>query len=990
MKEKKIFLIFILLLFISISSQVIIDKTYADNIAEINEGSSALYLKTQKGSDYAEIEDNIEQLSVSPNNVYEIEFIIKVLSFSSAKPGNIFQLDIYDSDDIIRFSFRLKRDESISFHYPHSSSSIAVNYKESWQITRWYKLGIKIAENRSSFYLNGELLGENQPELPALIDGYELSRIRFGEVNDQYATFEGFIDDINIYYNETIAFHEGFDYDLKEYNLSSSENSVIKIEDPEAHTRLMLEVDSRSIEAGEDIGLFCTLKDSNDKGLPNKSIHLQISDKEKFKEIEIGATSTNGTIDYNWRVPNKLEGSIDIWVEFFGDDLYSASKSNSLSLFIIKELGFVLDTNAISLLIAFAAITAFIYSSHRFGFKESSKYLFFISTSMGSFYSIINLAKSYEIEYYLIYNAKIIDIELISQNIDSLACVILFCISFVTFIVSGNLKNRFSKVILICYFILAVSLVLYVFELKLLHALIIFLLSIFLIGFSIIHATDIFSIPRVRSIYSLFIAPLTLILFIELSSIIGWILNAFDPHVPFDGSFRWYFAEIELNLTNLLYPLTPYLLVILLFSWIWIPLINKIQLKSFKKYLTFGQVTTNQDSNQKNRFMIWLTIILSITCVLFSSYYPYFYNKRLIGVDTPWYFERLSEMTNWKEAFEILTSYEVVSRWSYLFILYIFKNLTGLSSEAIVKIGPALPASFLAISTYLLIKILTKDRVLSILSLFLTAFSINTTVGIFAGIYSNWLAISWIMLLLATIVYAVYKGLTFSITSGIILNFLILLTHAWSWFFMIVVLITFVLLTFIHRFLSSQEMKFENDLKTALILILCNAPLAIGFIVLMPSSQFIQLSSSIIETVSRGQMMWIISNLNYIITQYVGGFFGNPILFLVAILGMISLIDFKKTFNRLIISIIIPISLFGTIIDPFWEWRLIYMVPFQILATFGFRFIMNVSKEILSDKAASKKIDNTMLKLLISILLLIIILSQFNYALRCINFVSPV
>jgi hypothetical protein len=185
-------------------------------------------------------------------------------------------------------------------------------------------------------------------------------------------------------------------------------------------------------------------------------------------------------------------------------------------------------------------------------------------------------------------------------------------------------------------------------------------------------------------------------------------------------------------------------------------------------------------------------------------------------------------------------------------------------------------------------------------------------------------------------------------------------------------------------------MKFEKDLKTALIIILCNASLAIGFLVLMPSSQFIQLFSSILETVSSEQMIGVISNLNYIITQYVGGFFGNPILFIVAILGMISLKDFKITFNRLIMSIIIPVSLFGVIIDPFWEWRLLYMVPFQILAVFGFGFIMNASKEISSNKGASKRIDQKMLNLLIVILLLTIILSQFNYALRCINFVSPV
>ena len=989
--KRNCMLLVAILILSSTFAPMLIENVWTSDDERVIQEQQAIHVKTPKASDYAYIEQSLGRINVSSTHEYRLDFFVKVLGFSAARPGTILQFDILDSDSIVRFSFRLKSDYGLSYHYPFSSSSVAFSQKDSWQLAKWHKYEIRITENRSFFYINNSLIGESSSDFPALIQGYTLSKIRLGEVDDKYYTFEGFIDNLRIYEDEDLLYFEDFEDDLKDYIIEETEGSILEIIDAESYTTLSLKSDYRNIEAGEVVTLTCVLRDSYNVGLVGKQIHLQYFYQDKTVDIAIGETTIDGTLNYSWRVPNKLKGSVPIYYKYLGDESYSGSTSNYLSLFITNKPFFSLNSQFIVLLLSFSLVLLFVYTSKEFGLEKSSLYLFIISLSTGSLLSLIMLAKTLGIEYYLAYEPQPLNIELFSHTMDSMAWIISLAGSFVGFLIYGWLRKKFSRRMLIAYFVLFTSFVLFFFESNFYGTLIAFLTSIFLIAFSTKHARSLFSISEYKLIQGFLLAPFLIILSIEAISIAGWIFNVFDPHVPFDNSFRWFFPSIELNLSNILYPLTPFLVMAVLLSWIWVPFIKVISNKLFRNFPSSLFVHSyNSQSLRVVRWAKWPTLLMAIVCALFLSYYPYFYSSRLVGVDTSWYYERLVTMTDWSGAFGTLTSFEGASRWVYLLLLYSMKHLTGLSADSVVRIGPFIPASFLALATYILINVITKDRILALLSSFLAAFSINTTVGMFAGIFANWLAISWTLLLFAVLLYAPNKGFRFSIPATFMLSFLILITHSWTWILLMITLITFMALTLIYRYLKGGRKKLGKDFMTVTFILLSNFALVLGFLIIMPGSELIKLSYEVWNTVSLAHFFEFLPNLALIVRLYVGGFFGNPVIYLLAIFGLITLRDLENPFNRLIISVLIPASLIGFLIGPFWLWRILYMVPYQILATLGFAFIMNAFKKLSHSSSNIGGTEDRVLKHVMLIILLLIVLSQFNYALRCVNYIRPI
>ncbi len=67
-----------------------------------------------------------------------------------------------------------------------------------------------------------------------------------------------------------------------------------------------------------------------------------------------------------------------------------------------------------------------------------------------------------------------------------------------------------------------------------------------------------------------------LLILFEIASASSWIFNLLAYEAPFRSSWRWIFPTIDLHLFNVLYPLTPWLFLLFLYSWIWIPALKRI------------------------------------------------------------------------------------------------------------------------------------------------------------------------------------------------------------------------------------------------------------------------------------------------------------------------------------------------------------------------------------------------------------------------------
>ncbi len=946
---------------------------------EILNENGTLYLKTLETDDFIIIEKELKE-DFSDESEYSIGIVIKILECDLSRPGSIFRIDLISNDGNVKFSIRPTSDRGVLFYYP-SSSLIAFKHENAWTFGNWTKFDVVVSGNSSFFYIDDNFIGQNAPEFPAAIDGIELGKLRLGKINKKQSTFEGFIDDISIKRDKKNIFNESFDSDLKEYQITNSVNTVIRIFDAEAFTSLSINLDKRSITTGDKITLSCLIKDSYENGLENKTIYLLYLSERTPNELEIGRTVSDGTLIYSWEAPKEVIGNIEIYCKFLGDENHSASESNHIELFIKQKEPLLKSNHFFSIIIGFTFIFFIVLLSKKHGISKTSSYIFIASSAIGFFFSLVMLVNILELKYYLIYVQKEIAVELLSTIIDKFVWIVSFIISIISIPFSNKLRT-FPKEIILAYFALFISFILLMLKFEFLGIVLIFSASVALIIFSIIFANKFLSIDKYQVLLGYSIVISSILLLIEFGSIFGWIFNVFDPHVPFDGSLRWLFSRIETNVSYILYPLTPILLIISLFSWAWVPILKKIDHKMMNRKFFF--ISKNYiDSNKSIKFLRWPILLLSVALALFVSYYPYFYGSKPIGVDIVWYLEHLKSMNDWNSAYLVLTGFDSASRWLYLLMLFLLKISTGLSPEFIVRVGPAIPASLLAITTYMFVKIGTKNDIIALLSSFLAAFSIITTIGVFAGIFANWLALSWVMLFFAVLLRSPIKGLKFSIPLAFLLNFLILATHAWTWIFFMMILGTYLVLKIVLMIVRERNIHLGKDCITSLIIVSANIILIVTLILIMPKSEFIRLSLKILTTFNLINPE-LFSILIFTIRFYVGSFFGNPIIFLFAIVGAFMLKDLKNNFWILLLSHLLVGSIMSIFIGQFWQWRILYMMPFQILAALGYAYVVCLTSTY-TDKKNGRRAVNFFLVTLI----LWLILTQFNYTLRCMTSIIP-
>jgi len=112
---------------------------------------------------------------------------------------------------------------------------------------------------------------------------------------------------------------------------------------------------------------------------------------------------------------------------------------------------------------------------------------------------------------------------------------------------------------------------------------------------------------------------------------------------------------------------------------------------------------------------------------------------------------------------------------------------------------------------------MTENSLLSNISIYLTTFSIQTVVGLYAGYLGMWVSASFQLLALSFLVKAVEHGELKKLIPAISFSFLALLSHLWSWF--IFALAAFVLLP-IYFLISSLRFQRGPNARQSMILVI--------------------------------------------------------------------------------------------------------------------------------------------------------------------------
>ncbi|HKM76089.1 MAG TPA: hypothetical protein VJZ32_06700 [Candidatus Bathyarchaeia archaeon] len=278
------------------------------------------------------------------------------------------------------------------------------------------------------------------------------------------------------------------------------------------------------------------------------------------------------------------------------------------------------------------------------------------------------------------------------------------------------------------------------------------------------------SYARGPAIKNMLIGTLALPLLVESSALFYWISSAINPQVQVGLPSE----QLELGLTFALFPLTALMLLLLLFSWLWVPVIKRILPELIPS-------SNRGDSNIRgwNARSLAASLDLFAVLAILLFFYPYFAGQTwIVGVDSVIkYLTPLKDLSGMPPIQAFSSSY---THGLYLLFLYLAESASGMSSFTVVKYAPLILAFTGASVVFLAVQRGWGNFELSILSSLCTLLWLPTTIGIYAGIQANWLAfVLWMLFLSFYFLRQEWNAIHF-LFQGLV-SLAIFLLHPWTW-----------------------------------------------------------------------------------------------------------------------------------------------------------------------------------------------------------------
>jgi len=130
----------------------------------------------------------------------------------------------------------------------------------------------------------------------------------------------------------------------------------------------------------------------------------------------------------------------------------------------------------------------------------------------------------------------------------------------------------------------------------------------------------------------------------------------------------------------------------------------------------------------------------------------------------------------------------------------------------------------------------------------------------------------------------------------------------------------------------------------------------------------------------------LLTSLSRMVDFWVGGAFGSPLVYILSILGLAAMTNLKNPFYRLLFCwVLIPFLIIFALVPGMetYYYRILFVVPFQVLTAVGFFWLLSWLGRTLNHAEAKPKI--TYPRLLQLVLLSLVALFLFNYALRIVD-----
>ncbi len=494
-----------------------------------------------------------------------------------------------------------------------------------------------------------------------------------------------------------------------------------------------------------------------------------------------------------------------------------------------------------------------------------------------------------------------------------------------------------------------------------------------------------FSIRRSQAIGWILVLIAATIGIVETLSLFIWASNVYYYQIPFLDLNLWKFPWIDLQLFNLLYPWTAWLFVILLYTWAWIPAVryayNKLLHAANKSVLAtlFMRIPAEEEGKLKTKTLILGIVATVATAIVVTAYaYVHLQGTSLVGVDAPYYFHWLASASKNGPLNAFQTDRPVT-----LIITYTIRFLTTLSPLDTAKVMPLLCAGGLSLSVFWFVRTGTRNDFLALTSALMSVFAFQTTVGMYAYFLANWIAIIFSFIMLTYVLKSLHSGKWRYMFLASFVGMLIVLTHIYTWVLAMALIGAYVGYAIVQ---TLRRKTTENqDIKKLASFMASNALFYTIYALLPFGNSLGDSGTKVINFVSPSFSLSAIANIYSGVASsielWVGGLFANSLLLILAIAGMFALNVQQNKFDRiLVLWVAVPsITLFTVSPENFLFHRILYLLPIQVVAAIGLQQLL------LRLTAVSKGQNIRFLRVLKALVVLVVFLFLYNYALRAVE-----
>ena len=380
-----------------------------------------------------------------------------------------------------------------------------------------------------------------------------------------------------------------------------------------------------------------------------------------------------------------------------------------------------------------------------------------------------------------------------------------------------------------------------------------------------------------------------------------------------------------------LYPYTVVLFVILATQPLWMPVLVKLNVLSFEGHpdstVSIGVPTRIQKT------LRWRLLLLAAVAVgVIVTAYRLVAGYPLTG-DAHYYLSTLQQMDRLGVRHALSTD-----RPMLFLVLNAVKVSLSIEPETLLGYLQVVLTCALTLSTYAMTSSYFKDERLAVLSALLASFSSHVTVGIKYFIVGNWLALILLMLFCAALLRSYESRSRQWVALTICLSWLILGIHFPTWVFGILVLMTYSFAS-LRAANNSPQGQRSLTVKIAIGYLLAVLPaLLLGLIVPEMSGSLQSASSRVVAYLTQMSPLNIVHFLRdevLLSSYFATGCYAIPLTYALSLLGLHRLYHMRGAHVRVVLSWMAVACLSIIAISKFEPWRLLYMMPLEILAAKG-------------------------------------------------------